>query len=205
MKKLVCTILTACLMLSLIPFAFGDELSENIANSAKQFENVSDNDLNNTFLMSVYAMHSRGLLTEDQLLDIIAVATNTERPDGKAVGSSQLVEYIFSDGTYYVGPTIHPDKYEIICTADNTQDTDLTNQLNEVYANSNMPESIYNSIMESGMTESKSSGMVITVYKAENTIDQVYKLKLNDKKTIILEEGQYIEVKDGTIKLVSVK
>lgn len=209
MKKLICTLLALCLILSITPSAFADALADNAAKGARQFEGVSDIDLNDMFTLSAYAMYERGLLTEDQILDIIAVATNTERPDGKEVGSSQIkavepVEYTFYDGTFFVGPTIRPDKYELKCLADNTQNSDLSSQLDQVYANSNMPENLYNMIKDSGAVNVQSSGMVVTIYNANNSIDTVCKLKLNDTKTITLDEGQYIVVESGTIKLSSI-
>ena len=209
MKKIICALLTLCLILSVAPFAFADSLAENAAKGAKQFEGTSDLDLNDIFTLSAYSMYERGLLTKDQILDIIAIATNTERPDGKEVGASQIkavepVEYTFYDGTFFVGPTIRPDKYELLCLADNTQNYDLSSQLDEVYANSNMPEHMYNMIKDSGSLKTESSGMVVTIYNANNSIDKVCKLKLNDKKTITLSEGQYIVVESGTIKLSSI-
>ena len=88
MKKIVCTLLALCLVLSISTISFAGYLAENETKGSKHYEGVSDEDLNEMFTFSAQALYERGFLSEDQFLDIIAIATNTERPDGKEVGAS---------------------------------------------------------------------------------------------------------------------
>ena len=216
MKRIISILLVLILCVSVFSTrAFADDTAADYCDSLlKNFDGLQDNHLITLFVATISEMHTRQLLTDDQLIGIVGnvdyeqlhikgllrddlYTALSEINSFRSTPATQS-SYSFGQGTYIVGQDLQAGTYDVRCDSVSDEGySDSISALGDAYSGLGLGD--YGAAFGSlGDLYGTLETMTVNIEYSNGTFANYLNLKSGETARVILENGMRITLTDGT-------
>ena len=200
MKKLIVMALLLSIIASFggIAFAESSITSPDVINEMK---NMSDTEVYLIFSNSLIELITRGVFVSDNVNEALDLLKGVK----SGSTASAQTKYTFGQGTYITGLDLQAGTYDLTCKTASTEDIGSSmSDFSDFYSSQGMDD-YANMFGSLGGMYDNISGLTVTIYDANGSLNNYLTLKVNETARIILEDGMKLELTGGTSELTFIR